>query len=169
MSREEWERAYRLAWERYYTIEHIETMLRRAARRPARTPSNALFLITWFKGCIDIENVHPLESGFLRTEVPPRPAARPADRAGLAVLSALLRRGGRQAGAAGSRSICGCGAIYLAIKRDPKRFAYTDLAMTPVTDDETETRELFQTDAAQAFVGQQQHVRKVQAGAEVPV
>ena len=30
-----------------------------------------------------------------------------------------------------------------------------DLALTPVTDDETETMELFQSDAAQAFVARQ--------------
>jgi hypothetical protein len=51
--------------------------------------------------------------------------------------------------------------IYLAIRRDPDRLAYTDLAMTPVTDDETQTRELFNTEAAQAFVGQQRHLEEV--------
>ena len=49
--------------------------------------------------------------------------------------------------------------IYLRIKHDPDRFAYTDLAMTPVRDDEAETHELFKTDAAKAFVGREQHLR----------
>src|SRR5215831_11900809 len=31
MSREEWEHTYRSAWQRYYTIDHIETVLRRVA------------------------------------------------------------------------------------------------------------------------------------------
>ena len=31
MSREEWDQAYEMAWQRYYTTEHIETMLRRVA------------------------------------------------------------------------------------------------------------------------------------------
>jgi hypothetical protein len=35
MSRAEWERAYRLAWKRYYTLDHIETILRRAAANRA--------------------------------------------------------------------------------------------------------------------------------------
>ena len=30
MSKAEWERAYRLAWETYYTPEHMETVMRRA-------------------------------------------------------------------------------------------------------------------------------------------
>jgi hypothetical protein len=33
--------------------------------------------------------------------------------------------------------------IYLRIKHDPNRFQYSDLAMTPVRDDEIETYELF--------------------------
>jgi hypothetical protein len=50
--------------------------------------------------------------------------------------------------------------IYLAIRNDPRRFDYTDLAMTPVSDDEFQTHELFRTDAAQVFVGQQQRLEK---------
>ena len=65
MSRTEWDRAYKLAWQRYYTIDHIETILRRVASVGANA-SNALFLITWFKGSIDLEDIHPLEGGFLR-------------------------------------------------------------------------------------------------------
>ena len=65
MSLQEWNQAYKMAWQRYYTIEHIETILRRVAASRANA-SNALFLITWFKGSIDLEHIHPLESGFLR-------------------------------------------------------------------------------------------------------
>ncbi len=43
---------------------HRDDAAARAATRA--NASNALFLITWFKGCIDIENIHPLEGGFLR-------------------------------------------------------------------------------------------------------
>jgi hypothetical protein len=32
---------------------------------------------------------------------------------------------------------------YELIKRDPRRYEYSDLALTPVTDDEAETYELF--------------------------
>ena len=95
MSDDEWQAAYRMAWERYYTREHIETIMRRAAAMGTNV-ANALFLITWFKGSIDIEKIHPLESGFLRRRV--RVARRPgsADRARLALLSRLFRPDGRQ-------------------------------------------------------------------------
>ena len=52
--------------------------------------------------------------------------------------------------------------IYLRIKHDPRRFEYIDLAMTPVTDDET-SRELFQTDAAQAYLSQQRRLETARA------
>ena len=55
--------------------------------------------------------------------------------------------------------------IYLRIKRDPERRNYMDLALSPVVDDETESRELFQSDAAQAYVRQEQRLDKVSHGA----
>src|ERR1700693_5994726 len=45
MSRADWDRAYKLAWQRYYTVDHVETILRRVAKTRANA-SNALFLIT---------------------------------------------------------------------------------------------------------------------------
>jgi radical SAM superfamily enzyme YgiQ (UPF0313 family) len=162
MSRTEWERAYTLAWQRYYTFEHIETVLRRVASVGANA-SNALFLSTWFKGSIDLEKMHPLEGGFLRLKFrrdrradrPVEPVWRFYPRYGWEVVSKLvqwawlymrLRR------------------VYIAIKRDPRRFGYTDLAMTPVADDELQTHELFRTDAAQNFVGQEQRLKKARHG-----
>jgi hypothetical protein len=168
MSPADWNAAYRQAWQRYYTIEHIETILRRVASVGANA-SNALFLITWFKGSIDFEHIHPLESGFMRKK------SRTDRRPGLpiepvwrfypkywteaavklvrwAALYLRLRR------------------IYLRIKRSPARFAYTDLAMTPVREDEAATHELFQTAAAKAFVGREEHLRKARTlGAEADI
>jgi radical SAM superfamily enzyme YgiQ (UPF0313 family) len=135
MSAEEWHRAYRLAWERYYTLEHIETVLRRAMVTKAHT-SNALFLITWFKASIDIEKIHPLESGFLRLKFrrdrrpsyPLEPAWWFYPHYLTETIVKLVRWGALY---------LRLRRIYLSIKRDPNRFAYTDLALTPVTDDET--------------------------------
>jgi hypothetical protein len=38
----------------------------------------------------------------------------------------------------------------LSIKKDPNRYIYTDMAMMAVADDEADTHELFNTDAARA-------------------
>src|SRR5580765_6173687 len=65
MSRPEWRDVYRRAWDTYYTDEHVETVLRRAIAT-GTSPGKTMFLIVWFKGCYDIEGIHPLEGGFLR-------------------------------------------------------------------------------------------------------
>jgi hypothetical protein len=54
--------------------------------------------------------------------------------------------------------------IYVRIKRDPKRYEYTDLAITPVMDDELDTHEMFQTQAGQAYVKQEQRLQKIRDG-----
>jgi len=51
--------------------------------------------------------------------------------------------------------------IYLSIKHDPKRYEYVDAAITPVTDDETETHEMFKSAAAQAYVNQEQRLASI--------
>jgi len=161
MTKEEWQQAYKLAWQRYYTIEHIETVLRRVASVGANA-SNALFLITWFKGSIDFENVHPLEGGFLRLKYRrdrrPGRSIEPTWRfypryyfdvaIKLARWFALYLRLRR---------------IYLRVRRDPRRLEYTDLAMTFITDEEV-TREIFQTKAAQAYLGQQRRLADARQG-----
>ena len=65
MSAEEWARCYDLAWDAYYTIEHIETLMRRAAACGMNV-GNMLFYCVWFMGCKKFEGVHPLQGGFLR-------------------------------------------------------------------------------------------------------
>ncbi len=162
MSREQWDRAYKLAWQRYYTIDHVETILRRTAATKANA-SNALFLITWFMGSINIEHIHPLESGFLRKR------HRSDRRPGLPIVPAWAFYPKYFAEIAGklvrwTSLYFRLRRIYLRIKHDPQRFAYTDVAMTPVTDDDAQTRELFGTDAARAFIEQRKRVKDAQEG-----
>jgi Radical SAM superfamily len=68
MSKADWERAYRLAWETYYTPEHMETVMRRAVATGI-SPGKMMFLLIWFYGCVTIEKIHPLEGGYLRRKV----------------------------------------------------------------------------------------------------
>jgi hypothetical protein len=143
------------------------TTSRRVIRRVATTKanaSNALFLITWFMGSINIEHIHPLEGGFLRLKFRrdrrPGQAIEPiwsfypryvVETAGkLARWMALYSRLRR---------------IYLRVKHDPKRYAYTDVAMTALAADEEETHELFGTDVARAYVAQAKRLQKIRDGA----
>ena len=64
MSTEQWEQVYRDAWTTYYSPEHFETVLRRAAATGINA-GNMLFLPLWYYGCIALEKVHPLQGGYL--------------------------------------------------------------------------------------------------------
>jgi radical SAM superfamily enzyme YgiQ (UPF0313 family) len=150
MSRSEWEAAYHMAWDTYYTDDHMKTVLRRLMAVHGR-PGNAVLLLTWFKGSIGIEKVHPLEAGFFRFKtrrdrrpgMPIVPAWRFYPHYFAETAAKLVRW---------SRLFLNLHSMYRDIKRDPAKFEYMDLALTPVTDDETETRELFQSEAAQTYV-----------------
>ena len=167
MSRAEWERAYRLAWKRYYTLDHIETILRRAAANRAErirvSPSNLMFLITWFKGCIGIEGLHPLEGGGVRLKfrrdrrhgMPVEPAWRFYPRYGAETVVKVARWGSLYAR---------LWLIYAKVARDPERHRYTDAAMTPVTEHDAEERELFQARGAQDYLGQQRRLDEIRRG-----
>jgi len=165
MSKQEWERAYRLAWESYYSMEHVETVLRRAAVTKASV-GNTVFLISWFKGCVDIEKIHPLEGGFLRLK------HRRDRRSGLSIEPVWRFYPRYWSGSVSKLSrwilmYVRLRRLYLGIKHDPRRFEYTDLALTPVADDETATHELFQSLGAKAYVGQEQRLEKIRQGAAV--
>jgi hypothetical protein len=83
MSKETWEQVYRDAWTRYYTDEHVETILRRAAASglPVRKIVDAL---TIFSGSVRIEGVHPLQFGYVRRKV------RTQRRYGMPIMNPLL-------------------------------------------------------------------------------
>ena len=68
MSREQWAQVYRDAWRRYYTDEHVETILRRAVRDGVN-PRKLADVLTAFRGGLPIEGVHPLQLGVLRRKV----------------------------------------------------------------------------------------------------
>jgi len=161
MSKAEWERAYWLAWQTYYSPDHVETILRRAAAKRI-SAGNVLFLITWFKGCFDIEKVHPLENGFFRMKF------RRDRRAGMK-LEPVWRFYPKYAfetvykQARWVSLYLRLRARYLRIKHDENRHNYMDLALSPVTDEE-ESRELFQSGEAQAFLDHQHQLERAKRG-----
>ena len=161
MSKEEWAYAYQECWKRYYSFEHCERVMRRAAA--LRAFGNVLFVMTWFKASFELENCHPVESGLLRLK------SRRDRRPSLPIepiwvfypnyFSELARK------TFGWLAIyLRLRIIYLRIKHDPKRYEYTDLAITPVTDDEIKTHEMFDSDAARAFVESERQIQKIIRG-----
>jgi radical SAM superfamily enzyme YgiQ (UPF0313 family) len=146
MSKEEWERAYRLAWETYYTPEHMATVMRRAAATGI-SPGKMMFLLLWFYGCVTIEKIHPLEGGYLRRKV------RRDRRPGLPIENPLIFYPKYAFGLLGkhlaiARMVWRIGAVRRAIKRDPNRRAYKDQALTAVSDAELDDLEMFNVTAS---------------------
>jgi hypothetical protein len=68
MSREAWQQAYYDAFTRYYTDEHVETILRRAVRDGLR-PRKVADALTIFASATRIEGMHPLQCGYVRKKV----------------------------------------------------------------------------------------------------
>ena len=68
MSKETWMQVYGDAWKRYYTDEHVETIMRRAVVSGINR-TKILDSLTIFSGSARIEGVHPLQFGFLRRKI----------------------------------------------------------------------------------------------------
>ena len=158
MTTQDWEHAYWESWRRYYSYEHCATIMRRSAA--LRAFGSTLFALTWFKGCLEIENVHPVEGGVLRMKsrrdrrpsLPMEPVWKFYPRYWAETASKILRWG---------YTYARLRKIYLSIKHDPKRYEYIDAAITPVTEDEVETHEMFKSAAAQAYVNQEQRLASI--------
>jgi hypothetical protein len=144
MSKEQWEGVYRDAWATYYTDDHVETILRRAAASGLKVKKVAN-IITAFAGGARIEGVHPLQLGVIRRK------DRTQRRSGLPVESPLVfypRRCAEQAAtvarwlslAAKYRAIMKRVAADVAVAR------YTDEALRVTTRQDDE-----QADFVQAF------------------
>jgi hypothetical protein len=65
MSVATWQAVYQDAWRRYYTDDHVATILRRGAVDGLNL-SKLTYMLTVFAGSMRIEGVHPLQFGFGR-------------------------------------------------------------------------------------------------------
>jgi hypothetical protein len=162
MSQAEWEQAYRDAWTRYYSDEHIERILRRAAATK-NSVGKTLFIVNWFVGSIKIEKIHPLECGFVRMKY------RTDRRSGLPLESpwSFYPRFVAETIAKQARWLWLWGgnyALYRRIRYGKDSRNYMDEALTPVLDDEVATHTMFDTAEAKAFVAQQKRIAEATRG-----
>ncbi len=136
MSMEAWTEAYRKAWDQYYTVEHIERIMRRAAA-VGKDVKKVVWPIMWFYGSIKFENnIHPVEGGHFRRKV------RTQRRSGYKLENPLIfyPKWWWQQAVTLSKWL----RFYLQLKRiaerieaDPAKRDYMDVALTP-TSEETE-------------------------------
>jgi radical SAM superfamily enzyme YgiQ (UPF0313 family) len=83
MSAEEWTKAYRDAYARYYSDEHVETILKRAAATGLRM-NKVADVMTAFSSAARIEGVHPLQCGIVRRKI------RTSRRHGMPIVNPLI-------------------------------------------------------------------------------
>ncbi|WP_368911901.1 radical SAM protein [Taklimakanibacter deserti] len=163
MSDAEWDQVYREAWASYYTPEHLETVIRRAACVPKGRPGGKMRVMMWFSLMFQIEGLHPLEGGFFRRkyridrrpslplESPfvfyPKYAAEIIAKAYRYLM--MVRKANR---------------IYRRVMRDPNRAVYTDTAIMPPAADDFETLAMFtETSGGEAAVAKKLRAEDLRA------
>lgn len=158
MSTQEWADAYYGAWANFYTLDHIRTILRRAAQSKVGRPGTTLTTILWFKLMTLFEGVHPLEGGALRLKYR-------RDRRSDMPREAILPFYAKYWGSTLLKLYKYLG-VYVQTRRTlkavlnaPDRWTYEDLAITPVTDDGGDDLALYQVTSGgtAALARQRQH------------
>ena len=120
-------------------------------------------MISFIVGSYRIEKVHPLEGGLIRRRhrkdrrptLPVESALAFYPRALADIVLEQVRWIGLSVR---------IGRIYRKVRSDPDARKYTDDALSPVLDDETETRGMFETAEAQAFIVRERRFADVRAG-----
>jgi radical SAM superfamily enzyme YgiQ (UPF0313 family) len=172
MTPQEWDEAYKGAWTNYYSWEHIETILRRAAagRATGRFKMNLNATATnliWFKAAIEVDDVHPLEIGYFRLKYRrdrrPERGIEPVWRFYSKLIAETIAKQGKLALMVARMTL-----IYRRVTRDARRHDYMDAALAPVTEAELETGELFRSEAARAYLGQERRLQDIRAGRSEP-
>ena len=124
MTQEEWQGIYQRAWTQYYSMEHIETLLRRAIA-DGIAAKRLMLSIAVFRGMPLIEHVHPLQGGYLRKKV--RRSRRPGSPPDSALLFYVRHWTGTVV------KIARLGALVWRVNRIRRR-ALREHALEPYTD-----------------------------------
>jgi radical SAM superfamily enzyme YgiQ (UPF0313 family) len=160
MTREEWQGAYRSAWDIFYTDEHLETIMRRAHATGINIRS-LMPVLMWFSSAVKIEELHPLQWGIFRVK------HRKDRRPGLPLESPLSFYASYAAETARkavklARRWRHLKSIVANIEADPHAKAYQDDALIPVGEEDSEHMELYtQSETVRAAV---KHERRVAGG-----
>ena len=160
MTKEEWQGAYRSAWDIFYTDEHLETIMRRAHATGINIRS-LMPVLMWFSSAVKIEELHPLQWGIFRVK------HRKDRRPGLPIESPLSFYASYAAETARkavklARRWRHLKSIVAKIEADPHAKSYQDDALIPVGEEDSEHMELYtQSETVRAAV---KHERRVAGG-----
>jgi hypothetical protein len=152
MSDAEWEAAYHEAWHAYYSPQHVETVIRRAAALPGGRPRAKMRLMLWFYLMYKIEGLHPLEGGMFRLKYRrDRRRTLPIEHRLFFYPKYFLETARK----AGQYAIMVWSAYRMLrrVERDATKGVYSDLAITPPSPDDLETLAMFnETSGGEAAV-----------------
>jgi hypothetical protein len=157
MSKKEWEAVYQEAWSLYYTPTHMKTLIRRAAATGVPLGSLVKVLAN-FATTVRLEKVHPLQGGVIRLKHPDeRRPGLPREHAWSFwprfVWETLAKH------ALLFATIAKLIVWAVVIARHPHARRYIDQALTPVSDHEDDSLDLFtKTGGARAAVDHQKKV-----------
>jgi hypothetical protein len=159
MTQEEWEGIYNAAWETYYTRQHLDIIIRRGAA--TNMGLSRLQAVLWFFSSVHaVEKLHPLQCGVMRLKyrrerrpgLPLEPVWRFYPRYAWEIVSKHARV---------FKHWFDLELMVRRARRTARPGQYTDRALTPVSDDETETLEIFtHNEGARSEVA---HTRKIAA------
>jgi radical SAM superfamily enzyme YgiQ (UPF0313 family) len=148
MSEAEWHKTYHDAWRSFYSLEHIETVMRRAVATDSN-PGNMTFLLLWYYFCVNLEKIDPLEGGYLRRKYrkerrPTFPRESPFVFYPRYVADFLYKHFQL------AQLIWRYGRLRRELKRDPSARLYTDAALAPFEEDEFDSLEMSTVGAGHA-------------------
>jgi hypothetical protein len=151
MTRDEWQAAYRSAWDMFYTDAHLETVMRRAAATGINIRS-LMPVLMWFSSAVLIEELHPLQWGIFRVK-------HRKDRRSSLPIEPRLSFYATYVGETARKAIKlvrrwrHLQRIVAKIEADPDATFYMDAALTPVADEDAEHMGLYtQNEAARIAV-----------------
>jgi hypothetical protein len=168
MTRQQWTDAYSKAWAAYYTPEHIRTILRRGVAcgmGMSRLQAELFF----YSAAHSVENMHPLQAGAFRLKyrrdrrpgMPIEPVWRFYPKYVCEIVSKHVRL---------AKHWIMIDRMLKQARREQKVRPYTDLALTPPTENETEMLEMFtHNEAARSEVVRLRKVEALTHGARASV
>jgi len=150
MSAEQWQKLYHDTWTSFYSLEHIETVMRRAVATNSN-PGNMTFLLLWYYSCVTLEKIDPLEGGYLRRKYrkdrrPTLPIESPFVFYPRYVADLFYKHFKL------AQLVWRYGRFRRQLKRDPDARYYTDAALTPFEEDEFDSLEISTASAVKSPV-----------------
>lgn len=160
MSDEEWDAIYKEAWDHYYTYEHMETVLRRTSALGSNMKLSTVTQLTVYREFRRLYGVHPLEGGLIRRKYrrDRRPTMR---RESPFIFYPKFVFEQIYVNAAHALTYFRVRRMMRKIWADPKRFEYTDTAITPSSENDLDELDMFSTDAAKKVVDKRKARRRI--------